>query len=113
MDKVRKTYLGRVLSNKMDKTVVVEVKTRRRHPRYQRVVTHRKRLKAHDEDKACSVGDLVRLVETRPLSKEKRWRVTEIVAKGKVIEVKPAEIGAEIAVAEVKPEETVARTEEQ
>ena len=90
--KRRKTYLGRVLSNKMDKTVVVEVKTRRRHPRYLRVVTYKKRFKAHDKDNACNVGDLVRFIETRPLSKEKRWWVTEIMTKGRVAEVKPTEI---------------------
>jgi len=92
MEKKRKTRLGRVLSSKMDKTVLVEVEIRRRHPRYKRVVSYRAKFKAHDEDNTCGVGDLVRIVETRPLSKEKRWRVTEIIVKAEVIEVKPVEI---------------------
>ena len=92
MEKKQKTRLARVLSNKMDKTVLVEVETRRRHPRFKRVVSYRAEFKVHDENNACGVGDLVRIVETRPLSKEKRWRVAEIVAKAEQIEVKPAEI---------------------
>ncbi len=81
-----KAYVGRVTSDKMDKTAVVMVQTRRRHPRYKRVVTYRKKFKAHDEDNACHIGDLVRIIETRPLSKEKRWRVSEILSKGMAIE---------------------------
>jgi len=92
MEKKQKTRLARVLSNKMDKTVLVEVETRRRHPRFKRVVSYRAKFKVHDENNACGVGDLVRIIETRPLSKEKRWRVAEIVAKAEQIEVKPAEI---------------------
>jgi small subunit ribosomal protein S17 len=92
MEKKQKTRLARVLSNKMDKTVLVEVETRRRHPRFKRVVSYRAEFKVHDENNACGVGDLVRIIETRPLSKEKRWRVAEIVAKAEQIEVKPAEI---------------------
>lgn len=92
MEKKQKTRLARVLSNKMDKTVLVEVETRRRHPRFKRVVSYRAEFKVHDENNACGVGDLVRIIETRPLSKEKRWRVAEIVAKVEQIEVKPAEI---------------------
>jgi small subunit ribosomal protein S17 len=92
MEKKQKTRLARVLSNKMDKTVLVEVETRRRHPRFKRVVSYRAKFKVHDENNACGVGDLVRIVETRPLSKEKRWRVAEIVTKVEQIEVKPAEI---------------------
>ena len=93
MKKNQKTRLGRVLSNKMDKTVLVEVETRRRHPRFKRVVTYRKEFKVHDEANACGVGDLVRIIETRPISKEKRWRVAEILTKAEEIEVKPEEIG--------------------
>jgi len=92
MEKKQKTRLARVLSHKMDKTVLVEVETRRRHPRFKRVVSYRAEFKVHDENNACGVGDLVRIIETRPLSKEKRWRVAEIVAKAEQIEVKPAEI---------------------
>ncbi len=92
MEKKQKTRLARVLSNKMDKTVLVEVETRRRHPRFKRVVSYRAKFKVHDENNACGVGDLVRIVETRPLSKEKRWRITENLTKAEAIEVKPAEI---------------------
>jgi small subunit ribosomal protein S17 len=92
MKKFRKTRIGRVLSNKMNKTVLVQVEMRRRHPRFKRVVTYRKEFKAHDESNACGVGDLVRIVETRPLSKEKRWRVAEILSKAELPEVKPTEI---------------------
>jgi len=92
MDKKQKTRLGWVVGNKMDKTVIVAIETRRPHPRYKKVVTYRTKFKAHDEGNSCGVGDLVRIVETRPLSKEKRWRVAEIVTKGEVVEVKPQEI---------------------
>jgi small subunit ribosomal protein S17 len=92
MEKKRKIRQGRVLSDKMDKTVLVEVETRRRHPQYKRVVTYRSKFMVHDEDNACAIGDMVRITETRPLSKGKRWRVTEIVSKAEVIEVKPEEI---------------------
>ncbi len=92
MEKIIKTRIGRVLSDKMDKTVVVEIETRRPHPRYRKIVRSRTKFKAHDEGNACGVGDMVRIVETRPLSKDKRWRVAEIVTKAEVVEVKPEEI---------------------
>jgi len=92
MKKNQKTRIGRVLNNKMNKTVLVQVETRRQHPRFKRVVTYRNEFKVHDENSACGVGDLVRIVETRPLSKEKRWRVAEILVKAEQIEVKPREI---------------------
>ena len=92
MDRYRKVRQGRVLSNKMDKTVTVLSESRRRHPRYKRVVTYRTKFKAHDEGNICNIGDLVQIAETRPLSKEKRWRVTEILSKVESIGVKPAEI---------------------
>ncbi|MFQ5925124.1 MAG: 30S ribosomal protein S17 [Dehalococcoidia bacterium] len=82
MDRKRKTKLGRVLSNKMDKTVVVVVESYRPHPVYRRQVRRIKKFKAHDEQNACRVGDVVRIEETRPLSKEKRWRVAEILSPG-------------------------------
>lgn len=75
----RKTMVGRVVSNKMDKTVVVVVESLKRHPLYKKVIRKRKKYKAHDAGNACQIGDLVRIVESRPLSKEKRWVVTEIV----------------------------------
>lgn len=80
----RKTRQGIVVSDKMDKTVVVRVERLTRHPQYNRVVKRAKKFKAHDELNQCSIGDLVEIVETRPLSKEKRWRVTEIVRKAVV-----------------------------
>ncbi len=77
----KKELIGRVVSDKMDKTVVVLVERRERHPLYKKVVSIRKKYKAHDEDNACRVGDLVRIRESRPLSKEKRWRVVEILER--------------------------------
>jgi small subunit ribosomal protein S17 len=92
MEKKKKTRLGRVVSNRMDKTVVVVVETRRQHPRYKKVVRHKAKFKAHDKGNICSIGDLVRIVETRPLSREKRWRVDEVLTKAEMVEVKPEEI---------------------
>ena len=92
MEKKRKTKIGRVVSNKMDKTVVVVVETPRRHPLYKKIIRRAVRHKAHDEKNECGLGDMVRIVETRPLSRQKRWRVAEIVTKGEVVEVKPEEI---------------------
>lgn len=91
-EKKQKTRVGVVVSNKMDKTVVVRVKSLWRHPIYKRTVRYWVKFKAHDEGNACQVGDMVRIVETRPLSKEKRWRVAEIISKGEVAEVQPTEI---------------------
>ena len=81
-ERKRKIKTGRVVSNKMDKTVVVAVESYRPHPLYKRQVRRIKKFKAHDEQNACHVGDVVRIEETRPLSKEKRWRVMEILVKG-------------------------------
>ncbi|MGB3905990.1 MAG: 30S ribosomal protein S17 [Anaerolineae bacterium] len=75
----RKSMVGRVVSDKMDKTVVVVVERLRRHPLYKKVIRIRKKFKAHDADNACQIGDEVRIVESRPLSKEKRWVVEEIL----------------------------------
>lgn len=80
--KRRKIKLGRVVSNKMDKTVVVAVESYRPHPIYKKAVRRIKKFKAHDEQNACHIGDMVKIEETRPLSKEKRWRVVEILSKG-------------------------------
>ena len=76
----------------MDKTVVVEVETPKRHPLYKKTLRRRVRFKAHDENNQCGLGDLVRIIETRPLSKHKRWRVSEIITKGEVVEIQPKEI---------------------
>jgi len=92
METKRKTRFGRVISNRMDKTVVVAVETPRRHPLYKKTVIRAVKYKAHDEKNECQIGDMVRIVETRPLSRHKRWRVAEIITKGEVAEVKPQEI---------------------
>jgi len=76
----------------MDKTVVVAVETFRRHPLYKKAIRRAVKYKAHDKNNECRVGDVVKIVETRPLSKQKRWRVAEIITKGEVIEVEPREI---------------------
>ena len=80
--KKRKIKLGQVVSNKMDKTVVVAVESYRPHPIYKKAVRRIKKFKAHDEQNTCHIGDMVKIEETRPLSKEKRWRVVEILSKG-------------------------------
>ncbi|MFW5980756.1 MAG: 30S ribosomal protein S17 [Halanaerobiaceae bacterium] len=79
----RKEKIGFVNSAKMDKTVTVEVERKTQHPLYKRVITRTKKYKAHDEKNECSAGDKVRIMETRPLSKTKRWRVVDIVKKAK------------------------------
>ena len=79
----RKTRVGVVVSDKMDKTVVVEIERRFPHPLYGKMVTRTKRLKAHDEENAAKLGDRVRISETRPLSKQKRWRVLEILERAR------------------------------
>ena len=79
----RKTRTGLVVSDKMDKTVVVAIERRVPHPIYGKMITRTKRLKAHDEENSAKVGDTVRIVETRPLSKDKRWRVVEIVERAR------------------------------
>jgi small subunit ribosomal protein S17 len=81
--RVEKVFQGRVVSNKMQKTIVVEVVQRKLHRLYKKYLTRTKRLKAHDEANACGIGDMVRVVESRPLSKDKRWRLLEIVEKAK------------------------------
>jgi len=80
---------GLVVSDKMDKTVVVAVETRRIHPLYKKAIRVTKKYKAHDENNACKIGDTVKIIETRPLSKEKRWRVIEIMSKKEAAETKP------------------------
>ena len=80
---MRKTAVGRVVSDKMDKTCVIQIKTRVRHPLYGKIMNRTTRLKAHDEHNECGIGDRVRVMETRPLSKDKRWRVVEIIEKAK------------------------------
>ena len=81
----RKVRVGRVVSDKMDKTVVVSVETITPHKLYSKTIRTSKKFKAHDEENNCRMGDTVRIMETRPLSKEKRWRVIEILERGKQI----------------------------
>ena len=80
---LRKTRVGMVVSDKMDKTVVVAIIDNVKHPLYKKIVKRTVRLKAHDENNACKVGDRVEVMETRPLSKDKRWRLVEIIEKAK------------------------------
>lgn len=79
---MRKVQTGKVVSDKMDKTVVVAVESLVRHPLYGRTIRRTNKFKAHDEENSCHTGDRVRIMETRPLSKEKRWRVVEILERG-------------------------------
>ena len=79
----RKTKVGMVVSDKMDKTIVVAIEDRVQHPLYKKILKRTYKLKAHDENNECGVGDKVRVMETRPLSKDKRWRVVEIIEKAK------------------------------
>ena len=87
---------GVVVSDKMDKTVVVNVSRRKQHRLYRKVISRSRRFKAHDATNECNTGDLVRILETRPLSKGKRWRVIEILQHGDVAEIAPKEIGREL-----------------
>ena len=79
----RKTRIGKVVSDKMDKTIVVAISDSKKHPLYKKVVKTTYKLKAHDEENTCNVGDTVKVAETRPLSKDKRWRLVEIVERAK------------------------------
>ena len=99
MDIKRKTRTGRVVSDKMDKTVVVVVEVPKRHPLYKKTIKRATRYKAHDEKNKCHLGDIVTIIETRPLSREKRWRVAEIMTKGEAT-------GPQLEEIEQKSEET-------
>lgn len=80
---MRKTRIGKVVSDKMDKTVVVAIADSVKHPLYKKIIKRTVKFKAHDEENACGIGDTVMIMETRPLSKDKRWRVCEIIEKAK------------------------------
>ena len=80
---MRKVRTGKVTSNKMDKTVVVAIEEHVKHPRYKKIVKRTYKLKAHDEKNECNIGDTVKVMETRPLSKDKRWRLVEIIERAK------------------------------
>ena len=80
---MRKTRIGVVVSDKMDKTIVVAIRTRVKHPLYGKIMNRTNKLKVHDEENQCGVGDTVKIMETRPLSKDKHWRLVEIIEKAK------------------------------
>ena len=80
---MRKTRIGVVVSDKMDKTIVVAIRTRVKHPLYGKIMNRTSKIKAHDEENQCGIGDTVKIMETRPLSKEKHWRLGEIIEKAK------------------------------
>lgn len=114
----RKVRVGRVVGDKMDKTVVVQVEWRRAHPLYKKSMRRNSRFKVHDSDNECRIGDLVRIVETRPLSRFKRWRVDQILAREEIAEIQPEEIAVDevvesaVAVAEPAPMESGTETPE-
>ena len=80
---LRKTRIGKVVSDKMDKTIVVAIEDNVKHPLYKKIVKRTYKLKAHDENNECNIGDRVKVMETRPISKDKRWRLVEIIEKAK------------------------------
>ena len=80
---LRKTRIGVVVSDKMDKTCVIQIKTRVRHPLHGKILNKTSKLKVHDENNECGIGDTIKVMETRPLSKDKRWRLVEIIEKAK------------------------------
>ena len=80
---MRKTRIGVVVSDKMDKTIVVAIRTRVKHPLYGKIMNRTNKIKAHDEENQCGIGDTVRIMETRPLSKTVRWRLTQIIERAK------------------------------
>ena len=109
MGSQEKLQLGTVVSNKMDKTVVVSVGRKKKHPLYHKVMSVTERYKAHDDDNGCKLGDVVRIQECRPLSKDKRWRVVQIISRGDVADVAPDSIGRDIeATTQLAPKSEVA-----
>ena len=96
MREIRRTLLGQVVSTKMQKTVIVEIRTRKPHPLYRRIINRTQRFKVHDEQSRCGMGDLVRIIECRPVSKDKHWQVSEIVTRGHVADVQPKELDREV-----------------
>ena len=80
---MRKTNVGKVVSNKMDKTIVVAIEDSVKHPLYKKIIKRTVKLKAHDENNECNIGDRVRVMETRPLSKDKRWRLVNVIERAK------------------------------
>jgi small subunit ribosomal protein S17 len=113
MGSQEKLQVGRVVSNKMDKTVVVRIDRHKRHRLYGKTMTVTRRYKAHDENNECRLGDIVRIAETRPLSRDKRWRVVDVVVKGDVAEIAPAEVGQSLIgeISAAQAEQAAARAE--
>ena len=111
MTTIQKSKIGLVSSNKMDKTLVVLVESHRNHPLYKKTIKKVKRYKVHDENNECKIGDTVKIAETRPLSKEKRWRVSEIIIKAAAIDVKPDESATPSVLTETKSEIADAKIE--
>jgi small subunit ribosomal protein S17 len=111
----RKVRIGRVVGDKMDKTVVVQVEWRRAHSLYKKSIRRNSRFKAHDSENECRIGDLVRIVETRPLSKSKHWRVDQIIAREEIAEIQPDEITVDEVAADnaAAAEPTLAEAEDQ
>ena len=95
MKENRKILTGQVVSDKMDKTVVVKVEALRQHPRYKKYIKFSKKYKAHDEGNICRIGDKVKIIETRPLSKEKHWQIKEVLGTSTAVENIPLEIDQE------------------
>ncbi len=95
----RKARVGRVIRDKMDKSVVVLVEWRRTHPLYRKSIRRRSRLVVHDADNSCRIGDMIRVIESRPISRTKRWRVAEILSRQEIAEIQPDEITIDEAVA--------------
>lgn len=89
---MKKTRIGQVISNKMQKTVIVSVQTTKLHPLYKKAIKKITNYKVHDEESACKEGDTVRIVETRPLSREKHWRVEEILTKKEAVAIQPDKV---------------------
>lgn len=108
---VHKERVGRVISAKMQKTRIVAIEWKQHHPKYKRLVSKESKFKVHDEKNESKLGDLVRIVEGRPLSKEKRWRLAEIVERGMVADLKPTEID-ETKVAELSAKQRPVKAEE-
>ena len=109
----RKVRVGRVVSDKMDKTVLVAVQWQQRHPLYKKSLRRMTKFYAHDVDNRCKLGDLVRIEETRPISRMKRWRVLDILESRDVVEVKPIELDDAVFSAEAETEEVEGLMEEE
>jgi small subunit ribosomal protein S17 len=109
----RKVRIGRVVSDKMDKTVVVVYLWRRPHPIYKKAVRRQTRFNAHDPDNQCRIGDTVRIVEMRPMSKTKRWKVAEIISSREIAELQPEEIQIDESVATSAATSALARATDQ